>query len=98
MHAGPRYYIHPHRRHASTPDRCPQENSLLQIVHKTNPGSACAATVVARATGGTYRLRMPKPSLHAPNLTVYLIRFCKWPGTRGFSSLGTPAKFIAWHG
>jgi hypothetical protein len=43
----------------STPDRCPQENSLLQVVHKTDRGSACAATVVARATGGTYRLRMP---------------------------------------
>src|SRR5437667_12740493 len=35
-HAGPRYHIHPHHRHASTPDRCPQENSLLQIVHKTD--------------------------------------------------------------
>jgi hypothetical protein len=29
------------------------ETSLLRIVHKTDRGSACAATVVARATGGT---------------------------------------------
>jgi hypothetical protein len=71
MHARPRYYIHPHRRHASTPDRCPQENSLLQIVHKTDPGSACAATVVARATGETCRLRMARTRpLHAPPCCV----------------------------
>lgn len=97
-HAGPRYHIHPHHRHASTPDRCPQENSLLQIVHKTGPGSACAATVVARATGETDRLRMARTRPFTPHLAVYLIRFCKWPGTRRFSSPGTPAKFIAWHG
>jgi hypothetical protein len=86
-----------HHRHRLNTGSMSQENCLSQIVHKTGPGCASAATVVAPATGETYRLRMPKPSLHA-HLAVYLIRFCKWPGTRRFSSPGTPAKFIAWHG
>ncbi len=48
-----------------------QENCLPQIVHKTGPGRARAATVVARATGETYRLRMARTRpLHAPPCCV----------------------------
>jgi len=50
------------------------------------------------ATGETDRLRMARTRPFTPHLAVYLIRFCEWPGTRRFSSPGTPAKFIAWHG
>src|ERR1700745_1377261 len=78
-----------HHRHRLNTGAMPQENCLPQIVHKTGPG---------RATGETDRLRMARTRPFTPHVAVYLIRFCKWPGTRRFSSPGTPAKFIAWHG
>src|SRR6267378_7755076 len=71
-HDALRCRIHSHTAvTGSTPDSMSQENCLPQIVHKTGPGRARAATVVARATGETYRLRMARTRpLHAPPCCV----------------------------
>src|SRR5260370_24227865 len=60
-----------HHRHRLNTGAMPQENCLPQIAHKTGPGRARAATVVARATGETDRFKDGKnPSLHAPPCCV----------------------------